>query len=40
MSREGVLAFLNAAEKTYDIIWGEPFRRDVQHVAIRKIYEH
>jgi hypothetical protein len=39
MSREGITAFLNAAEKTYDIVWGEPYRRDVAHVAIRKTDE-
>jgi len=36
MSREGIDAFLVGAEKHYDLVWGEPHKRDITHVAIRK----
>lgn len=39
MTREAIDAFLNGAEKQYDLVWGEPRRADNKHVAIRRIRE-
>lgn len=39
MTREGIDAFLNGSEKRYELLWGEPRKLDVSHVAIQKVRE-